>query len=85
MLTSKIYTHSPIWLQNILVSLRGYIRYQLRKPRHRLINELEEAAQNQASLDGFNQARLAFILANSCQNIPYYSAQNQCHKDLISL
>ncbi len=74
MFKSKFYTYSPIWVQNIIVSLRGFLRRivfenrsaQAQKKRL-LCNEAEPHVLNE-----FHQNKLQEVLQHAATKVPFY-------------
>ena len=89
----SLYAHSPIWLQNCFVSLRGW-QYRYRRANDRVIRQhLGFLLQSQHwSLEQFREYQLALlreVLREAFLHVPYYQALSRqlgCHvNDFTSL
>ncbi|MGR5130758.1 phenylacetate--CoA ligase family protein [Vibrio alfacsensis] len=74
MFNNPIYQHSPIFIQNSLISLRASIRKLLRenKKQHVLLSEIENNDFSAHALDLFRNKKLSKVLKNAIQNVPFY-------------
>lgn len=65
----------PVWIHNLLLSLRGFVRRFLRE-NNQSISLCESLLDNETSIDKlsqFSQSRLKTVLSNCVENVPAYS------------
>lgn len=74
MFTSLPYKHSPVFIQNVLLSARAVIRRLLREGKDQagLLNEIEQNEFNDKRLDRYSSERLSYILEKIAPNAPFY-------------
>ena len=85
MFTSQIYKLSPITIQNILLSCRGYIRKKLRENNSQQI-VLDEIKRNEFDpfiLSDFSKVMLKKTLENAKEMIPFYNQIENIDSDNI--
>ncbi|WP_322804536.1 phenylacetate--CoA ligase family protein [Vibrio alfacsensis] len=78
MFTSFPYNHSPVFIQNLLISLRSIIRKTLRENNVQLkfLNEIQKNEFDISRLISFSNNRLNYTLAQANNNVPFYKHLN---------
>ncbi|MEH0760550.1 phenylacetate--CoA ligase family protein [Vibrio sp. 16] len=74
MFTSLAYKHSPIFIQNVLLSARGVIRRLLREGRDQadLLAEIEQNEFDDKCLGRYSSERLSYVLDQIAPSVPFY-------------
>lgn len=75
--SNKIYINSPIFIQNLIVSLRAFIRKKFRENAQTTLieHELIDNEYSQSKLTIYRNKRLNLVLSNALNNTKYYSMQ----------
>ncbi|KDO15644.1 capsule biosynthesis protein CapK [Vibrio metoecus] len=74
MFTSSLYVRAPIWLQNIMLSVRALSRKLVREngEMRAVLKEIQTNEYSKAQLAKYQQQQLQHVLENACQNVPFY-------------
>lgn len=74
MFTSSLYVRAPIWLQNIMLSVRALSRKLIRENGEMrvILKEIQTNEYSKAQLAKYQQQQLQHVLENACQNVPFY-------------
>ncbi|KQA24108.1 exopolysaccharide biosynthesis protein VpsH [Vibrio metoecus] len=74
MFTSSLYARAPIWLQNIMLSVRALSRKLVREngEMRAVLKEIQSNEYSKAQLAKYQQQQLQRVLENACQNVPFY-------------
>ncbi|KQA21383.1 capsule biosynthesis protein CapK [Vibrio metoecus] len=74
MFTSSLYVRAPIWLQNIMLSVRALSRKLVREngEMRAVLKEIQMNEYSKAQLVKYQQQQLQRVLENACQNVPFY-------------
>ncbi len=74
MYNSVLYRNSPVFLQNILISLKALIRNKLRvnKTTNAILSEIEAHDKNSEKLEMFSEKILGKVLLSARENVEFY-------------
>ncbi|MFG0605976.1 exopolysaccharide biosynthesis protein VpsH [Vibrio mimicus] len=74
MFTSSFYVKAPIWLQNVMLSMRALSRKVVRENGEmRAVLEAIQANEfSRTQLAKYQQEQLQNALSNACENVPFY-------------
>lgn len=78
MFTNRAYINSPIFIQNITISLRSVVRKVLREgsQQSKLLNEIKANDYDLSASEKFNHERLQRILTSASDNVSFYKYVN---------
>ncbi|EGR2467505.1 TPA: exopolysaccharide biosynthesis protein VpsH [Vibrio cholerae] len=74
MFTSSLYVRAPIWLQNIMLSVRALSRKLVREngEMRAVLKEIQANEYSKTQLAKYQQQQLQRVLENACQNVLFY-------------
>ncbi|ENM5736254.1 exopolysaccharide biosynthesis protein VpsH [Vibrio mimicus] len=74
MFTNSFYVKAPIWLQNLMLSLRALSRKMIREngEMYAVLKEIQANEFSKTDLAQYQQRQLKQTLANACEKVPYY-------------
>ncbi|HGH6026294.1 TPA: exopolysaccharide biosynthesis protein VpsH [Vibrio mimicus] len=74
MFTNSLYVKAPIWLQNLMLSLRALSRKMIREnsEMYAVLKEIQANEFSKTDLAQYQQRQLKQTLANACEKVPYY-------------
>ena len=74
MFTSSIYVKVPIWLQNVMLSVRALSRKMVREngEMHAVLKEIQANEFSRTHLGDYQQDKLQNTLANARNHVPFY-------------
>lgn len=75
MFQNKIYKRSPVLIQNLIISIRAFIRLKLRdnKKCKYFLKKIKEHEYNKNVLDDYIKSELKFVLNTAVQNTEFYA------------
>ena len=82
MFTSKIYTHSPVWAQELMIAAREFLRVSLRERRQfeRVLHEISGLQWfDHQKLCELQRLRVVAVVQHAARNVPYYRESFQRH------
>lgn len=86
MFTSRFYILAPVWVQNLLLTLRGFARKLVRENKlsEGLCRELQQLEYDSTLLSDFHNKALGATLASALINVNFYRSLNKANADKLT-